>query len=73
VELKNIRASVLNVIADRDHIVPTCQSTTAMDKFGARDKLLLEMKGGHIGLMVGSGASKRTWPQIESWLAKRSN
>jgi len=44
-----------------------------MDKFGTRDKLLLEMKGGHIGLMVGSGASKRTWPQIDTWLAKRSH
>ncbi len=73
VDLGNIKASVLNVIADRDHIVPTCQSTTVMDKLGSRDKLLLEMKGGHIGLMVGSGASKRTWPQIDGWLAKRSN
>ncbi len=72
VDLKNIKASVLNVIADKDHIVPNCQSTTAMDVFGSKDKLLLEMKGGHIGLMVGSGASKRTWPQIDAWLAKRS-
>lgn len=71
--LKNIKANVLNVIADKDHIVPNCQSTAAMDHFGTSDKLLLEMKGGHIGLMVGSGASKRTWPQINTWLAKRSN
>ncbi|PDW03932.1 PHA/PHB synthase family protein [Candidatus Viridilinea mediisalina] len=72
VDMKNIKASVLNVIADKDHIVPNCQSTTAMDKIGSKDKLLLEMRGGHIGLMVGSGASKRTWPQIDGWLAKRS-
>ena len=72
VHLQNVKASVLNVIADKDHIVPNCQSTTAMDQFGSSDKLLLEMKGGHIGLMVGSGASKRTWPQINAWLAKRS-
>lgn len=73
VDMKQIKASVLNVIADKDHIVPNCQSTAAMDKFGTRDKLLLEMKGGHIGLMVGSGASKRTWPQIDGWLGKRSS
>jgi polyhydroxyalkanoate synthase subunit PhaC len=72
VDLKNIKANLLNVIADKDHIVPNCQSITAMDRFGTRDKLLLEMKGGHIGLMVGSGASKRTWPQIDGWLARRS-
>ena len=73
VDMKQIKASVLNITADKDHIVPNCQSTTAMDKFGTRDKLLLEMRGGHIGLMVGSGASKRTWPQIDTWLAKRSS
>jgi polyhydroxyalkanoate synthase len=72
VDLRNIKASLLNVIADKDHIVPNCQSTSAMDRFGTGDKLLLEVKGGHIGLMVGSGASKRTWPQIDSWLGKRS-
>ena len=72
VDLHNITASVLNVIADKDHIVPNCQSVTAMEHFGSHDKLLLEMRGGHIGLMVGSGAHKRTWPQIDGWLAQRS-
>jgi polyhydroxyalkanoate synthase subunit PhaC len=72
VDLKNITASFLNVIADKDHIVPTCQSISVMDRVGTRDKLLLEMRGGHIGMMVGSGASKRVWPQINAWLAQRS-
>jgi len=72
VDLHNITASVLNVIADKDHIVPNCQSITAMEHFGSHDKLLLEMRGGHIGLMVGSGAHKRTWPAIDGWLAQRS-
>ncbi|MBX0327922.1 class III poly(R)-hydroxyalkanoic acid synthase subunit PhaC [Oscillochloris sp. ZM17-4] len=73
VNLRNIRCNFLNVIADKDHIVPTCQSTSVMDKVGTRDKLLLHMRGGHIGMMVGSGANKRVWPQIDAWLAKRSN
>jgi len=72
VDLKNITCSFLNITADRDHIVPECQSVTVMDKVGTEDKLLLEMRGGHIGMMVGSGASKRVWPQIDTWLAKRS-
>jgi polyhydroxyalkanoate synthase subunit PhaC len=72
VDLRDITCSFLNVIADKDHIVPNCQSTTVMDRIGSQDKLLLEMRGGHIGMMVGSGASKRVWPQIDGWLAKRS-
>lgn len=39
---------------------------------GSKDKLLLQMSGGHIGMIVGSGASRRVWPQIEAWLEKRS-
>ena len=33
----------------------------------------VSMKGGHIGMMAGSGALKYTWPHIETWLAARSD
>lgn len=72
VDVANIQASLLNVIADKDHIVPSCQSTTIMDRVASDDKELMVMRGGHIGIMAGSGARKRVWPQIESWLQQRS-
>ncbi|MCU0491558.1 MAG: alpha/beta fold hydrolase [Chloroflexaceae bacterium] len=72
IKLENIRANLLNVIADKDHIVPSCQSVTAMDKVGSPDKELLTMRGGHIGIMAGSGARKTLWPKINEWLAARS-
>ena len=34
--------------------------------------LLVQLPGGHIGLMAGSGASKGGWPTIDAWLSKRS-
>ena len=37
------------------------------------DKELFRVKGGHIGIMAGSGAEKNTWPHIEQWLAARQN
>jgi polyhydroxyalkanoate synthase len=43
-----------------------------MAKIGSKDKELLRIPGGHIGMMAGSGAIKRTWPQIDAWLASRS-
>ena len=73
VDLSHIRASLLNVIALSDHISPPCQSESIMDKVGSEDKLLLKIKGGHIGVMAGSGAVKHTWPQIDEWLAARSH
>lgn len=72
VDLRRIRANLLNVIASDDHIAPPCQSESIMEKVGSADKQLLRLRGGHIGLMAGSSAQKNTWPQIEGWLAART-
>ncbi len=73
VDLGRIRASLLNVIAENDHISPPCQSESIMTKVSSQDQLLVRVKGDHIGMMAGSGALKRTWPQIDAWLAARSD
>jgi polyhydroxyalkanoate synthase len=72
VDLGCIRASVLNVIAAEDHIVPPEQTEGAMAPIGSDDKHVLKIPGGHIGMMAGSAAVKRTWPQIDAWIALRS-
>jgi len=73
VDLANLRANLLNVIAEADHITPPCQSEPIMDKISSSDKQVLRVRGGHIGIMAGSGAEKNTWPHIDAWLAKRSD
>jgi len=60
------------VIALADHISPPNQSESIMEKVSSKDQLLLKINGGHIGMMAGSTAAKRTWPQINEWLAARS-
>jgi polyhydroxyalkanoate synthase subunit PhaC len=72
VDLSRIRANLLTVIADGDHITPPCQSAAILSKVSSKDGELFRIPGGHIGIMAGSGASKRTWPHIEGWLAPRS-
>jgi polyhydroxyalkanoate synthase len=72
VDLAKLTANVLTVIAETDHITPPCQSEGAMDRIGSRDKEVFRVRGGHIGIMAGSGAEKTTWPHIEKWLAARS-
>jgi polyhydroxyalkanoate synthase len=73
VDLSRIRASLLTLIAQADHITPTCQSEPIMEKVSSKDKELFRIAGGHIGIMAGSEASKRTWPHINHWLASRSS
>jgi polyhydroxyalkanoate synthase len=72
VELCKLKANVLTVIAEADHITPPCQSEGVMDKIGSQDKEVHRVHGGHIGIMAGSGAEKHTWPHIDKWLAARS-
>jgi polyhydroxyalkanoate synthase len=72
VDLGRFKAKLLNVIAEGDHITPPCQSEGIMDKVGSQDKEVFRVRGGHIGIMAGSGAERTTWPHIESWLAARS-
>lgn len=73
VELRRLRANLLNVIAEADHITPPCQSERVMDMVGSQDREVLRVKGGHIGIMAGRGAEKSTWPHIDAWLGARSS
>jgi polyhydroxyalkanoate synthase len=72
VDLGRIRANLLTVIAEGDHITPPCQSEAILSKVSSTDKELFRTPGGHIGIMAGSGAHKITWPHLERWLGPRS-
>jgi len=72
VDLANLRANLLDVIAEDDHITPPSQSDTVLAKVGSADKQELRVPGGHIGIMAGSAAHKSTWPKIDAWLSQRS-
>ena len=58
VNLKQLRANLLTVIAEGDHITPPCQSEAILSKVGSIDKELYRIRGGHIGIMAGSSAHK---------------
>lgn len=73
VDLSRIRASLLTVIANADHITPPCQSEAIMQKVSSADKEAFRIRGGHIGIMAGSGAPAVTWPHIDHWLSARSH
>jgi polyhydroxyalkanoate synthase len=73
VDLRRIRANLLAVIAEGDHITPPCQSESIIHKVSSEDKQAYRTPGGHIGIMAGSSAHRTTWPHLESWLRARSN
>ncbi len=73
VDLGRLRANLLTVIAEADHIAPPCQSETILSKVGSADKEIFRVEGGHIGIMAGNRTAQTvTWPHINEWLAARS-
>jgi polyhydroxyalkanoate synthase len=69
VDLKNLSMPVLNVYAERDHLVPP-PSTVALGKYigNKQDYKELPIKTGHIGIYTGGASQKIVAPSVASWL-----
>ena len=73
VDLKKIECPVLNLIAEKDHLVPPATSIILEDLISSKDKETIVFPTGHIGLSVSSKSLKELWPRVAKWLAKRSS
>lgn len=72
-DLADITAPFLNVIAERDHIVPP-ESTYGLDELvGSDDATEMRLPAGHVGLIVGNGARKRSIPSMIGWMLEHSD
>jgi len=71
--LSNIKAALLNIIAQYDHLVAQSQSETIMELVSSKDKQLRVIPSTHVGLMAGSRAVYKLWPEIVQWLSVRSS
>ncbi|MCH8025263.1 MAG: alpha/beta fold hydrolase [Chloroflexi bacterium] len=72
VDLKQIKSSVLNAIAEFDHISPYDSTKPLIDAVGSDDKQELQVRGGHVSLISGGNAIMRLWPTVNEWLSVRS-
>ncbi|OZI12857.1 class III poly(R)-hydroxyalkanoic acid synthase subunit PhaC [Bacillaceae bacterium SAS-127] len=72
VQLSNIEANILNIAAQRDHIAAPEQVKPLMQKVSSQDKTYHVMPTGHVSVVVGGNAVKRTYPTIDQWLVEHS-
>ncbi len=72
VQLSHITANILNIAAQRDHIAAPEQVKPLMQKVSSQDKTYHVMPTGHVSVVVGGNAVKRTYPTIEQWLVEHS-
>ena len=69
--LKDITCPVLNVIGEHDDVVHPKSSLPLENLVGSPDAGTIVFPTGHIGAAVSSGAQKKLWPQVVSWLRER--
>lgn len=72
VNLKNITMPVLNVYAEKDHIVPPASVKPLAKLVGTKDVETHGIPTGHIGMYVSSKAKKEVSPLISKWLKEKS-
>jgi polyhydroxyalkanoate synthase subunit PhaC len=72
VDLHEIRMPVLNVVAERDHIVPIRAAEPVPELVGTPDAEELRLHAGHVGLVAGRSAAKVTLPGIADWIEAHS-
>lgn len=71
VDLGQITCPLLTVVASRDTICPPPAAIALNEQSGSTDTEILNIKGGHVGAVVGSRAHKALYPAIADWLEAR--
>jgi polyhydroxyalkanoate synthase subunit PhaC len=72
-DLSRITVPVLNVLAERDHIVPRAAAEPVVRLIGSADAHELRLAAGHVGLVAGRSAAKVTLPGIAGWIVEHGD
>ena len=73
VNLKKITMPVLNIYAERDHIVPPPCSKALKKYVGSKDYTELALPSGHVGIYVSSRLQDVVSDNVFAWLLKRQS
>lgn len=68
--LEDVRAPILVLIPERDHITPSGSSHVLTTRPGL-DVTVVNAASGHVSMVTGTTAREKTWPEIGRWIAAR--
>jgi polyhydroxyalkanoate synthase len=72
VDLADITVPFLNIVGEKDNIVPPESNANLVALVGSPDAEELRLRAGHAGLIVGGSAHKRNLPPMADWLLRHS-
>ncbi len=71
VNLKNVTMPILNLYAEKDHLVPPASSLALKDYIGTTDYTVQSFPVGHVGMYVSGKVQRDLPPAIVNWLQVR--
>ena len=72
VDVTNIDMPLLQIVGERDRLVPPAASTPFNDVVGSDDVTTIEYPSGHVGLAMSNGAHRDLWPEVAEWFLEHS-
>lgn len=72
VDLADITVPFLNILGEKDHIVPPEAIGNLTELVGSDDVAELRLPAGHVGLVVGRTAQRTYLPAMAEWLERHS-
>ncbi len=69
VDLGALVCPTMVVTASRDTICPPLAATALLDCCGAKEKVAVQVSGGHVGAVVGGRAARTLYPRIVAWFS----
>ncbi|MGF1598668.1 MAG: alpha/beta fold hydrolase [Acidimicrobiales bacterium] len=73
IRLGDITVPFLNVVAERDHIVPAASARPVTPLVGSDDATELLLPAGHVGLIVGKRGRTECMPAMSDWMLAHSD
>jgi polyhydroxyalkanoate synthase len=71
-DLQAITAPVLAFAGRDDNVAPLRATEAILGLVGSRDKMLVEVSGGHVAIVGGTKAPAEVWAKMVEWLTPRS-
>ncbi len=72
VDLEKIDFPVLTVYAEKDDLISPHSSLAISECISSKDKKAIGIPSGHVGLIIGTSAHEKLWPEIGTWIKSKN-
>jgi polyhydroxyalkanoate synthase len=73
VDVRDVDVPLLQIVGERDHLVPPAASEPFNDVVDSDEVATIEYPSGHVGLAMSNGAHRDVWPEVAEWVLEQSD